>query len=147
MVTRCNQLFECNQIHLFSALWFALSAKSSSPPPHLVPIPPSLTPITLSWLTLWFWRRKQTEQVPSWKPDSILGWTVEFDLCALYLWKQCTNWKTKPPGWRSLRTCTQTRLRLKNMLIISVTEQSHKSHYAYQDMTTGLLINVHCLIV
>ena len=31
------------------------------------------------------------------------------------------------------------------MLIISVTEQSLKSHYAYQGMTTGLLINVHCL--
>ena len=31
------------------------------------------------------------------------------------------------------------------MLIISVTEQSGKFHYVYQDMTTGLLINIHCL--
>ena len=31
------------------------------------------------------------------------------------------------------------------MLIISVTEQNHKFHYVYWDMTTVLLINVHCL--
>ena len=31
------------------------------------------------------------------------------------------------------------------MLIISVTEQSGKFHYVYRDMTTGLLINIHCL--
>ena len=31
------------------------------------------------------------------------------------------------------------------MLIISVTEQSGKFHYIYWDMTTGLLINIHCL--
>ena len=31
------------------------------------------------------------------------------------------------------------------MLIISVTEQSGKFHYVYQDMTTSLLINIHCL--
>ena len=31
------------------------------------------------------------------------------------------------------------------MLIISVTEQSGKVHYVYGDMTTGLLINIHCL--
>ena len=31
------------------------------------------------------------------------------------------------------------------MLIISVTEQSGKFHYVYLDMTTGLLINIHCL--
>ena len=31
------------------------------------------------------------------------------------------------------------------MLIISVTEQSGRFHYVYQDMTTGLLINIHCL--
>ena len=30
------------------------------------------------------------------------------------------------------------------MLIISVTEQSHKFHYVYRDMTTVLLISVHC---
>ena len=31
------------------------------------------------------------------------------------------------------------------MLIISVTEQSGKFHYVYWDMTTGLLIYIHCL--
>ena len=31
------------------------------------------------------------------------------------------------------------------MLIISVIEQSGKFHYVYLDMTTGLLINTHCL--
>ena len=31
------------------------------------------------------------------------------------------------------------------MLIMSETEQSGISHYVYQDMTTGLLINIHCL--
>ena len=31
------------------------------------------------------------------------------------------------------------------MLIISVTEQSGKFYYVYRDMTTGLLINIHCL--
>ena len=31
------------------------------------------------------------------------------------------------------------------MLIISVTEQSDQFHYVYRDVTTGLLINVHCL--
>ena len=31
------------------------------------------------------------------------------------------------------------------MLIISVTEQNGKFHYVYRDMTTGLLINIHCL--
>ena len=31
------------------------------------------------------------------------------------------------------------------MLIIFVTELSHKLHYVYLDMTTGLLINIHCL--
>ena len=31
------------------------------------------------------------------------------------------------------------------MLIISVTEQSRKFHHVDRDMTTGLLINVHCL--
>ena len=45
----------------------------------------------------WKWRRKQTEQAPSWKQDSILGWTVDFELYAQNLWKQHTNWKTRPP--------------------------------------------------
>ena len=31
------------------------------------------------------------------------------------------------------------------MVIISVIEQSGKFHYVYLDMTTGLLINTHCL--
>ena len=31
------------------------------------------------------------------------------------------------------------------MLIVSVTEQSGKFHYVYWDMTTVLLINIHCL--
>ena len=31
------------------------------------------------------------------------------------------------------------------MVIISVTEQSGKFHYVSRDMTTDLLINVHCL--
>ena len=30
-------------------------------------------------------------------------------------------------------------------LIISVKEQSGKFHYVYRDITTGLLINIHCL--
>ena len=34
-----------------------------------------------------------------------------------------------------------------DMLIISVTERSCKFHYVYQDMTTGLLINIHCLTI
>ena len=33
------------------------------------------------------------------------------------------------------------------MLIISVTEQTRKFHYVYQDMTTGLLINIQCLSI
>ena len=52
------------------------------------------------------WRRKQTEQAPSWKQDSILGQTVDFELYAQYLWKRHTNWKTRPPGWKSPRACT-----------------------------------------
>ena len=59
------------------------------------------------------WRRKQTKQVPPWKQDSILGWTVDFELCALYLWKRHTNCKIRPPRWESPRACTQTLHRLK----------------------------------
>ena len=44
-----------------------------------------------------FWRRKQTEQAPSWKQDSILGQTVDFELYAQYLWKWHTNWKNQAP--------------------------------------------------
>ena len=47
------------------------------------------------------WRRKQTEQAPSWKQDSILGWTIEFELYAQYLWKRHTNWKTRSPEGRA----------------------------------------------
>ena len=32
------------------------------------------------------WKRKQTEQGPLWKQDSILGRTVDFELYAQYLW-------------------------------------------------------------
>ena len=53
-----------------------------------------------------WWRRKQTEQTPSWKQDSILGQTVDFELYAQYLWKWHTNWKTRPPGWKSPRAHT-----------------------------------------
>ena len=48
------------------------------------------------------WRRKQTEQAPSWKQDSILGWSVDFELYAQYLWKWHTNWKIRPPHGRAL---------------------------------------------
>ena len=52
------------------------------------------------------WRRKQTEQALSWKQDSILGRPVIFELYAQYLWKRHTNWKTRPPGWKSPRAGT-----------------------------------------
>ena len=38
--------------------------------------------------------KEETEQALSWKQDSILGWTVDFELYAQYLWKRPTNWKT-----------------------------------------------------
>ena len=41
--------------------------------------------------------KEETEQDPSWKQDSILGRTVDFELYAQYLWKWHTNWKTRPP--------------------------------------------------
>ena len=47
------------------------------------------------------WRRKQTQQALTWKQDSILDWTVDFELYAQYLWKQQTNWKTRPPEGRA----------------------------------------------
>ena len=56
-----------------------------------------------------------------------MGQTVDFELYAQYLWKRHTNWKTRPP--------------VKN---ICVTELNHTFYYAYWDMTTGLLIIVHC---
>ena len=33
--------------------------------------------------------------------DSILGRTVDFELCAQYLWKWHTTWKTRPPEERA----------------------------------------------
>ena len=39
--------------------------------------------------------KEQTEQALSWKQDSILGRTVDFELYAQYLWKLHTNWKTR----------------------------------------------------
>ena len=52
------------------------------------------------------WRRKQTKQAPSWKQDSILGQTVDFELYAQYLWKRHTNRKSRPPGCKSPRART-----------------------------------------
>ena len=45
------------------------------------------------------WRRKETEQAPTWKQASILSQTVDFELYAQDLWKPHTNWKTRqaPP--------------------------------------------------
>ena len=39
--------------------------------------------------------KEETEQAPSWKQDSILGQTVDFELYAWYLCKQHTNWETR----------------------------------------------------
>ena len=51
------------------------------------------------------WRRKQTEQAPSWKQDSISARTMDFELYAQYLWKWYTDWKIRPPRWKSPRAC------------------------------------------
>ena len=40
--------------------------------------------------------KEETEQAVSWKQDSILGWTVDFELYVQYLWKRHTNRKTRP---------------------------------------------------
>ena len=45
---------------------------------------------------------EETEQALSCKQDSILGWTVNFELSAQYLWKRHTNWETRPPEGRAL---------------------------------------------
>ena len=45
--------------------------------------------------------KEETEQALSWKQDSILGRTVYIELYAQYLWKQHTNWKTRPPEGRT----------------------------------------------
>ena len=41
-------------------------------------------------------KQKQTEQAPSWKQNSILALTVDFELYAQYFWKRDTSWKTRP---------------------------------------------------
>ena len=51
-------------------------------------------------------KEETEEQAPSWKQDSILGRTVDFELYAQYLWKWHTNWKTRPPEWKSPRAHT-----------------------------------------
>ena len=54
-------------------------------------------------VTLW-WRKKQTEQAPSWKQDSILGRTVGFELCApvsmetTYQLENQAPWMQEPQG-------------------------------------------------
>ena len=58
-------------------------------------------PLSYPWSC--FWSRKQTEQAPSWKQDSMLGQIVDFELYAQYLWKQHTNWKNRPPGRKGPR--------------------------------------------
>ena len=45
--------------------------------------------------------KEETEQAPSWKQDSTLGQTVDFELYAQYLWKRHTNWKTRPLDGRA----------------------------------------------
>ena len=55
------------------------------------------------------------------------------------------QWETRPPGKRASGPVLGLSVALKNMPIISVREQSGKFHYVYWDMTTVLLINVHCL--
>ena len=46
--------------------------------------------------------KEETEQAPSWKQDCTLGRTVDFEPYAQCLWKRHTNWKTRPPGRKSL---------------------------------------------
>ena len=45
--------------------------------------------------------KEETEQALSWKQDSILGWTVDFEVYAQYLPKGHTNWETRPPEGRA----------------------------------------------
>ena len=45
--------------------------------------------------------KEETEQALSWKQDSILGQTVDFEQYTWYLWKWQTNWKTRPPEGRA----------------------------------------------
>ena len=61
---------------------------------------------------------EETEQALSWKQDSILGQTVDFELYAQDLWKWHINWKTRPPEGRA----QVFSIAQKNTLIIYVTE-------------------------
>ena len=57
-----------------------------------------------SYYELWASRggmKEETEQALSWKLDSVLGGTVDFELYAQYLWKWHTNWKTRPQEGRA----------------------------------------------
>ena len=54
--------------------------------------------LLISWLQL---MDETDEQAPSWKQDSILAQTVDLELYAQCLWKGHTNWKTRPPRWKS----------------------------------------------
>ena len=65
--------------------------------------------------------KEETEQALSWKQDSILGPTVDFELYALYLWEQHTNWKIRPP-WKEKPRAPGHSITYKNTLIICVTE-------------------------
>ena len=57
--------------------------------------------------------KEEAEQAPSWKQDSILGPTVDFELYAQYLWKQHTNWKTRPLEGRAPGLVPRLSHRLK----------------------------------
>ena len=61
---------------------------------------------------------EETEQALSWKQDSILGQTVDFELYAQDLWKWHIHWKTRPPEGRA----QVFSIAQKNTLIIYVTE-------------------------
>ena len=50
-----------------------------------------------------------------------------------------------PPDKRASGLVLGLSVAQKNMLTISVAEQSGRLHYVYRDMTTGLSINIHCL--
>ena len=93
------------------------------------------------------WRRKQTEQAPCWKQDSISGQTVDFELDAQYLWKRHTNWKTRPPGWKSPRARTETFCCLKeypyylcnpieSYILLCLLEYDHRPIDTYLGLTT-----------
>jgi len=82
--------------------------------------------------------KKETEQTPSWNQDSILGWTVDFELYTQYLWKRHTNRKTRPPEGRAPGLVPRLSHRLKeypNYLcnrIESIMHYGHKSWYDHR---------------